>query len=593
MTFEKLRKNLKQDFSSLKKIRVALLSDSASQFLAMALRGYGYECKLNLDIYEAPYNQIDHEILNPASDLYHFNPDFILIFNSSYKLHKKFSLLTDDQKVKFSTNYASQLKEFYAVLIKQMPACKIIYANFPEINTSIFGNYANKVLFSFDYQLRQLNVELMHTSEQLGNLFINDLSNIQNKVGRDRFHDYRLYINADMAYSLDVLPELAKNTLDIINAMLGNFKKCLILDLDNTLWGGIIGDDGIENIEIGNIGIGKVYSEFQTWIKELKERGIILAICSQNNEEIAKRPFINHPEMILRLEDISVFVANWGSKAENIKYIQSILNIGFNSMVFVDDDVYQRHLVRTYLPEVCVPELPHDPANYLSYLSTLNLFEIANFSEEDKSRAKYYKEESERIQLKSAYTTEVDYLKSLEMEGGILAFNEFTLPRVTQLIQRSNQFNLRTIRYAEEQLLEIAQSKEFFSLAFSMKDKFGEYGIVSIIIVKSISSQELFIDTWIMSCRVLKRTLEGFALNWIVRVARNAGYKKLIGEYIPTNKNSLVVDHYKKMGFQEENGSWHLNVDEYQEKVCYIASLSNELNQNPAKENLATTLIKA
>ena len=371
-------------------------------------------------------------------------------------------------------------------------------------------------------------------------------------------------------FSIDFLPIIAKNTLDIIQSINGRFNKCLILDLDNTLWGGIIGDDGIENIQIGDLGIGKVFSELQLWIKQLKQRGIILAICSKNDEEKAKDPFEKHPDMILRLEDIAVFIANWNNKADNIRHIQNILNISFDSMVFLDDSPFERDLVRTHIPDIKVPELPVDPADYLNYLRTLNLFETASFTEEDEQRTIQYQEEAKRSIIQQQFTNERDYLKSLEMVSMVEPFNTFNIPRVSQLSQRSNQFNLRTIRYSEEDVKKIAYNKDYQTFAFSLRDKFGDYGLISLVICNKIGYQTLFIDTWIMSCRVLKRYMENFTLNILVQKAKESCITELQGEYLPTVKNKIVKDHYQNLGFIFKENIWRLSIMTYIEKPCFI-----------------------
>jgi FkbH-like protein len=347
-------------------------------------------------------------------------------------------------------------------------------------------------------------------------------------------------------------------------------KKCIILDLDNTLWGGIIGDDGVENIQIGDLGIGKAFSELQLWAKQLKHRGTILAICSKNDEAVAKEPFEKHPEMILRLEDISVFVANWNNKADNIKYIQQILNIGFDSMVFLDDNPFERNMVRTHVPDITVPELPEDPADYLNYIRTLNLFETASFTEEDGNRTLQYKEEAKRAIAQHQFTNESEFLQSLKMVSAVEPFNTFNTPRVVQLTQRSNQFNLRTIRYTEEDIQRMANDPDYINLAFSLEDKYGDYGLISLVITKKLPNNSLFVDTWIMSCRVLKRNMENFVLNMIVDIAKQKGYSEIIGEFIPTAKNSMVKDHYENLGFTNDGNTWKLSLENFENKECYI-----------------------
>ncbi len=378
-----------------------------------------------------------------------------------------------------------------------------------------------------------------------------------------------------MVLSIDALPYIASRTLDIIASIEGKFKKCLILDLDNTVWGGVVGDDGWENIQVGHgLGIGKAFSEFQQWVKKLKNRGIIVCVCSKNDEDKAKEPFVKNPEMVLKLDDISVFIANWENKADNIRTIQSILNIGFDSMVFLDDNPFERNMVRENVPGVTVPELPEDPGKYLEYLYTQNLFETASYSSADKDRTKQYQVEAQRVATAKKFTNEGDFLKSLEMVSEVSGFTSFNIPRVAQLSQRSNQFNLRTIRYTEDQIAAIENDPKQKGFAFSLKDKFGDNGLIAVVILQEMDANTLFIDTWFMSCRVLKRGMENFTLNTIVDYAKNSGYKKIIGEYLPTPKNGMVSEHYSNLGFTRMEGSsttqWELDVEDYKNRECYI-----------------------
>ena len=343
------------------------------------------------------------------------------------------------------------------------------------------------------------------------------------------------------------------------------------LRLDNTLWGGVIGDDGINGIQIGELGNGRAFTNLQIWLKKLKERGIILAICSKNNEDTAKEPFLKHPEMVLKLDDISCFVANWEDKASNIKYIQKVLNIGMDSMVFLDDNPFERNLVKSMIPEIEVPELPEDPSLYLSYLQSLNLFETASFSEEDKKRTSQYQAEAKRVETERMFDNYDDYLKSLEMVATVSAFDEFQTPRISQLTQRSNQFNLRTVRYTEDDIKRIMASDEYIGRYFMLKDKFGDHGLISVVILKKLSDKTLFIENLLMSCRVLKRGMEEFIINSLIDAARQGGYTELIGEYIPTAKNAMVKDFYKNMGFSELSPNKYIaKVDEYKEQLTFI-----------------------
>lgn len=564
-SFSKLKKNLKKDFSGLPEIKVAVLADSASQFFCQALRGYGYTQNLNLNMWEADYDRIYEFVMEENSELYSFQPKYIIIFQSPRKLLYKFNKSVTTEKRAFADAHKLQVEELVTTINLRLK-CNIIYLNFPEINDSVFGNFGNKTENAFIYQLRKINFELMQLAIHIPNLNIADISVLQNLYGAQFLMNDRFYISVDNIYNIDSLGYIAASITSIILAFSGIFRKCVILDLDNTLWGGIIGDDGMENIQIGNLGIGKAFTEFQLWVKQLKERGIILAVCSKNTEDIAKEPFEKHPDMVLHLEDIAVFVANWENKVDNIRYIQTVLNIGFDSMIFLDDNPAEREIVKTNLPDILVPELPEDPAEYLSFLYTQHLFETISFTKEDILRNKQYQDEAKRNILQHSFVNEAEYLKNLEMQAVIKAVDNFSLPRAAQLTQRSNQFNLRTVRYTEDDLKKISTDPEKYTLTISLKDKFGDYGLISLIIADKKTETELFIDTWIMSCRVLKREVENFTLNELVNIAKKNGFMTIVGEYIPTPKNALVKDHYKKLGFKYNDNYWHLNMADYFEK---------------------------
>ena len=567
--FNQIKKNLKKDFAGLKQIKLAVLGDSATQFLAQAIRGLGHDFSFNIQVWEADFNQIDRQVSDPTSELYSFQPEIVIVFQSSHKLLGKYNKLKPEYHNSFGTTEIEKIQNIYLTITNHINA-KVIYYNFSEIDDSVFGNYANKTQSSFLFQLRKINYELMIFASQNANLFLCDISSIQNQIGKSNFFQSSVYINTEMVISIDAVPEIAKRTIDLIASLSGKFKKCVILDLDNTTWGGIIGDDGIEHIQIGSLGIGKAFSEFQYWIKKLKNRGIIIAVCSKNTESIAKEPFEKHPEMVLRLDDISVFIANWENKADNIRQIQSILNIGFDSMVFLDDNPFERNIVRQNIPEITVPELPEDPAEYLEFLYKLNLFETVSFSKEDAERTKLYQVEAQRAKTQQKFTNETDFLKSLDMLSVVENFNNFNIPRVAQLSQRSNQFNLRTVRYTELELEKIANSKSFFTFAFTLEDKYGDNGLICVVVLQKMDEETIFIDNWFMSCRVLKRGMEDFVLNTIVEFCKNNGYKFLKGEYIETSKNEMVKNHYKNLGFEEQEYSWILNIDNYKKKRNYI-----------------------
>ncbi|MBQ7689727.1 MAG: HAD family hydrolase [Muribaculaceae bacterium] len=573
-TFKELKKLARNESeSSTAPLRVALVGDTATQLLATALRGTAVTRGMALDLFEAEYNQVERQLMDPTSELHTFGADYIVIFQSTHKLAERHALLPAAQQ----ECVADERVTFIDTVCRdpQLEGRRIICMNYPEIDDAVFGSYAGQVPSSLTSQVRRLNYRLMELSRERDNLFVCDLAALQNKLGRDMMFAPNIYVSTEMVLSLDALPWVASRVMDVIGALCGRFKKCLILDLDNTVWGGVIGDDGLEGIQLGHgLGIGKAFTEFQMWVKKLRQRGIIVCVASKNTESVAKEPFERHPDMVLHLDDIAVFQANWETKVDNIRTIQSILNIGFDSMVFLDDNPFERNMVREHIADITVPELPADPGNYLEYLYGLNLFETAAYSSADTDRTRQYQVEAQRVKLQRSFTSEGDFLQSLGMTSTVEGFTRFNTPRVAQLSQRSNQFNLRTVRYTEADITELAANPAVIDLSFTLQDKFGDNGLIAVVVMRRIDAGTLFIDTWLMSCRVLKRGMEDFTLNTIVERARQAGVKRIVGEYLPTAKNMMVEQHYPHLGFTPVAGAataqYELLVDGYEPHLCHI-----------------------
>jgi FkbH-like protein len=572
-TFNEIKRNIKKDYTSFVKEDIAILSNSATQLLNIGIRGLAFDYNIDLNIYEADYNQVEYEVFNEGSELYRKEPKYILLYLSTNKLMEKFYSFPAQERREFAFKYLTYIEDLVSTINTKLKNSIILCCNFPEIDDTIYGNQASKTEDSFLYQCRKLNYLLSEKSVQLNHLLLVDLVGLQNRFGVGHLFNNNIYITTDIVLSTDILPYVSEIVLNIIKVRNGIVNKCVILDLDNTLWGGVIGDDGYENIEIGTLGIGKAFTEFQKWLKELKNRGIILAVCSKNNEDVAKEAFLRNTEMVLKLDDISVFVANWNNKADNIRSIQSTLNIGYNSMVFLDDNPVERQIVKDNIPDITVPELPEDPAYYLQYLYSLNLFDTTGVTVEDIKRTESYQKELHISTLKKSFVNESDFLFSLEMVSLVEPFNKSNLARVVQLSQRSNQFNLRTIRYTDNDVLELAASSDYMNYCFTLNDKFGENGLICVVSLKLVTESVCFIENWFMSCRVLKRTMENFVLNTIVEDLNKTGCLKLIGEYIPTAKNNLVLDHYKNLGFMEEAGKWTLSLNDYKNRETYINKL--------------------
>lgn len=568
-SFKELRKaeNLNVDG---REYKMAVLGNCATQFLSAAISGYAKLEGVNLKVYDADYNQIDIQLVDLYSDTYKFDPDFILLWISTDKMYEEFLSVSIAGREKFAEAYIEKIKKYWE-WIGQKSNAKVLQMNFTEMDDKVVGQYSLKMDTAFIFQIRKLNYLLQEAMKKSGNVYPIDMLAVQIDLGRAEFYDAVLYYNAKMCVSKKALPYVAKSVIDVLKAILGRIKKCIILDLDNTLWGGSIGDDGLGNIEIGGLGKGYVYTDIQKWFKQLKENGVILAVCSKNNEETAKEPFLKHKEMILRLEDISVFVANWNDKASNIRLIQKTLDIGMDSIIFIDDSPFERDLVRNLIPEIEVPELPEDPACYLEFLRECNYFETVSFDKMPIDRTRMYQIELERKRLEASFETIEDYLMGLDMVGMIKPFDEEQYSRIAQLSQRSNQFNLRTVRYTEDEIRNIAESNNYMAFYYSLKDKIGDYGVVGVAIMEKKSKIELFIESWFMSCRVLKRSMEQFIMNELVGKAREKGFKKITAEYIPTTKNRMVHNIYGEMGFTDLlNNQYSLDIDTYKKQKTYI-----------------------
>lgn len=585
ITFTKLKKNCKKDLSGCREYRLAILGDCATQHLATAIRGYGAEENMDFRVYDADYNQIDAQLLDPESEFHRFGAQFALIYMCTEKLYHDFA--EADDRTGFADRVYGKIRSYWdlvngcrqeapagadhGIQSEQRRSCSIIQFTFAEMDDRVCGNFAAKTKSSFLYQVKRLNYLLMDGAQEVKNVFLMDLNYLQLQYGRDAVYDDKLYYIAKMPLSTAFLPEAAKQVTDIVKAVSGNIRKCVVVDLDNTLWGGVIGDDGLEGIQIGELGLGHAFEEFQIWLKELKNRGILLAVCSKNDEDTAKEPFLKHPEMVLRLDDFSMFVANWEDKASNIRRIQETLNIGMDSLVFLDDNPFEREQVRRAIPEITVPELPEDPALYLKYLRGLNLFETASASESDRDRTRQYQEEVKRTASRQQYHDYDEYLQSLHMVAVVKPFDRFQFPRIAQLTQRSNQFNLRTVRCTEDEIASLAADDRFITLYFMLRDDFGDHGLISIAILEKTDADTLFMYNWLMSCRVLKRGMEEFIINEVIDTARKAGYKRVVGEYIRTPKNSMVKDVYARLGFRElGDGRFEADVDEFVRNRTFI-----------------------
>jgi FkbH-like protein len=562
-----------------KTIRLAIVADFATQQLTPLLKVLFARRGFRLEVYEAGYDTIDLEILNPASSLYAFEPQFVAILMCAQKLKAK--LHSTDDRSKFVEQSVARFTGLWTVL-KENSGATIIQSNFVIPSERAFGNYELKIEHSVGTIFTHINYELARAIRNHKNVLLCDVNHVASEVGRANWSDDRLWSMAKAFCKLEHLPHFAKSITDIATAAQGSVVKCVVVDLDNTLWGGVIGDDGISGIALGGYDDGESFVNFQKFLLELKRRGIILAVVSKNEHAAAVSPFREHADMVLKESDIAVFVANWDNKADNIKLVQKTLNIGFDSMVFVDDNPFERNIVREHIPQIIVPEMPDDPADYIRALVELNLFETASYSDADRQRADQYREEAQRALVKTSFTNVDDYLISLGMEMRIERFKLANLPRIAQLIQRSNQFNLATRRYSEAACEKLMSDTSYAPITVSLSDKFGDYGLISVIVLE-IDAEALVIDEYLMSCRVLQRGVEALAMSRIVEFARQQGLPRIVGRYIRTAKNDMVKNFYANFGFEKisesENGDteWQLETENFQSVKTFITNPIMEL----------------
>lgn len=573
-TFRELQRAARQASSDLPSLRVALTGDCATQMLATALCGETALRGFRLELFEADYDQVERSLVDYHSDLREFAPEVVVVFQSVQAFTRYHAAMAPEEK-----RLAAQRRlDFWRSLCSDawLKGTKIICLNCPELDDGVFGSFSNGVPSSLLCQIRELNNGLAALSREFPFFYVCDISALQSRLGQQRMFTPSIYASTELTLSLEALPYVAARIVDIVAAQRGQFRKVLITDLDNTLWGGIIGDDGIEGIQIGHgLGIGRIFSEIQLWMKKLRERGIVLCVVSKNDEAVAKDPFLHHPDMVLSEDDIAVFIANWDNKADNVRRVQSILQIGFDQMVFLDDNPFERAMVRENIEGICVPELPEDPAEWLDFLAEENLFETVSVGKADAERTAQYQAEQRRQTTASLFTDEDAFLASLQMKARMEGFTRFNIPRVAQLTQRSNQFNLRTVRYGEADVAAVSDAPDAEGMAFSLSDRFGDSGLVSVVILRKASDEEVFLDTWLMSCRVLKRGMEDFVMNHIVTKAKSLGAKRIIGEYLPTRKNQMVSDLLPRMGFcltahTDAADAYSLDIDTYVPKKVFI-----------------------
>jgi FkbH-like protein len=543
--------------------RLALLSNSTTDFIVPALVASAARHGIALEVIEPSYDQVAQEALTPDSKVNSSKPDAVLFALDYRALPLKLSLgdpAAASATVQGVLGYLEALREG----IKTNSNAVCIFQTFAPPVENLLGSLDRALPGTLRSLIDNINRELAEEVRISGDVLL-DVAGLAETVGLADWHNPQLWNMAKFAFSDELIPLYADHVARTVAAIRGKSKKALILDLDNTVWGGVIGDDGLEGIKVAQGDArGEAHLAVQQLALALRQRGIVLAVSSKNTDEVAREPFEKHPEMLLKLEHIAVFQANWNDKATNIQAIAEELNLGLDAMVFLDDNPAERGLVRKLLPQVAVPELPEEPAYYARTLAAAGYFEAIAFASEDLSRAGFYQDNARRLSLQKQVGGVDAYLASLDMTITFQPFDATGRARIVQLINKSNQYNLTTRRYTDPEVIDAENDPSVFTLQVRLADIFGDNGMISVVICRSAGPGIWDIDTWLMSCRVLGRKVEHMVLREVLGHARAADIEKLTGAYRPTDRNKLVVEHYAKLGFtkisEEESGltRWEL-----------------------------------
>lgn len=570
---KKLRRQLKSDGTKRVPVKIAVLcgstANAAVDQLELFLLNYGLEPSF----YLSEYGQFWQDAVFPPEELLAFMPDLVYV-HTSYRNIRRFPSVSD------SAEQASSVIDgefsFFAQMwesIGEKLGCPIIQNNFELPPFRLLGNSDCSDVHGRVRAVNLLNMKFADYAASHENFYICDINYLSACFGLDEWSDNTAWQMYKYALALPAIPVLAANLAAIIKAIYGKNKKVLALDLDNTLWGGVVGDDGADGIKIGtDLPQGQVFSEFQEYVKLHKDLGVLLTVCSKNDPENALAG-LNHPSGTLRPEDFTVIKANWENKDRNLAETAEELNLLTESFVFADDNPTEREIVRGQLPGTAVPELD-GAENYIRVLDRNRYFEVVSLSEDDRRRTEMYRANAQRAEQEKKYADYGEFLDSLQMTAEIRAFAPPYLQRIAQLTNKSNQFNLTTRRYTESEIEAVANSPAHITLYGRLKDKFGDNGVVSAVIGK-ISGETLEIELWLMSCRVLKREMETAMLDRLLEEAKKRGIKRILGQYLPTAKNGMVKELYGTFGFakiSEDGGKtlWELETAGYVPKTKHI-----------------------
>ncbi len=561
-SLEKIR--LSEEASRLDPFCLALVSNATTDFLIPALQGTGLRHGFDLRIAAAPFGMTFQAATEAEHGVLSANPDAILLALDFRAYFADYALcdgdaesVLDDAIGKLRSLMGAFQAAGRAALFVQSIAAP------PE---RLFGSFDVRQAGTAAWLAARFNQRLREELLQPGASLV-DVESLATQVGLANWYDRAQYMTARLPFAAEYVPLYTEHVLRVIAAIRGRGRKVLVLDLDNTLWGGVIGDDGIEGIRLGQGDpVGEAFLDVQRAALALKRRGVLLAVCSKNDEALALEAIRTHPEMLLRESDFSAFEINWADKVTNLEVLAERLSLGLESFVFLDDNPFERDQVRKAAPQVLVPELPSDPAAYARVLMTGGFFEAVTFSAEDRVRVEHYAANRRRETLAAQSRDLSEFLRSLRMEAVFTTGGKLGWARFTQLINKSNQFNLTTRRYTESEIMAMVADPATLTMQVRLMDQFGDNGMISALICKP-QGGDWIIDTWVMSCRVLGREVEQAVLNRLADEAQAAGIRRLIGIYRPTERNKLVAGHYAKLGFTalavEDGDRWVLDLSAY------------------------------
>jgi FkbH-like protein len=542
-------------------VRVAIAGSYTTSQFALLLRLAALRRRIRVELYETGFDLYAQEILDPTSGLFEFEADFVVL--APHEGAIPFPPLTADSDVEGVLAHEVARWQSLWEAVHANSSARILQHTVVIRPESAWGHAAGRVPGSRDELLRRLNAALARRAGD--RVLVVDCDRIAAAFGKWRWFDDRYWHLARQAVALDALPELARHTAAVLAAAVGLSAKCVALDLDNTLWGGIVGEDGPAGITLGGTPEGEAYLAFQEYLLALRARGVLLAVTSKNNEGDALEVFEQHPETRLHRSDFAAFIANWEDKPSNLRALAKTLDIGLEEIVFVDDNPVEREVVRRLLPQVEVVDLPGNPSEYVRALSDSLLFEAAAVTSEDLGRAEHYRAREAAAELEREVGSLAEFHASLKMEAVVGSFDELNLPRIAQLVAKTNQFNLTTRRHSLETLRRYAQDEGCIDLYLRLRDVFGDHGLVSVLIARQ-EDDVADIDTWLMSCRVIERTVEAEILRSLCEIGRERGISRLRGTFVPTSRNAVCAQVFARFGFDlaaQESGTtvWEYDIE--------------------------------